>query len=1337
MVSASFTQSSFLGGAWSQFAQGKMTDPRYKSALNVMLNALPTEEGVFIRRPGSRFLAHTRAGAQGVLREFDFSTVQPYQMEFTDAYLRFYAGLALITTSDSDGVFVERVTEDTPAKVILNKMPAGWANNDTVIFELSTNPCTAPLLCGRQFTLHNKSATDLSFTLKDALTGVDIDGSDIAYDLTKITAADEPDAIKKVFELATPYTGTSFTSVRAVQDDTTVVLLHGSYQPRVITESDPFAIAAQDFEDGPFLDLNDTATTLALSGLSGSVTVTASAALFAATDVGRLIRFQGGPAQWAIGTTYAKNATVTGTDGNVYTSLIGANLAHNPTTDDGTNWELSDQVVTWTWLKITAYTSATQVTALISGATLPASGATTAWRLGVFSDTTGWPTCGCYHEGRLMLSGAVGNRVDGSKSNDHFNFSPTDTDGTVADDNAVAYIFNAKDVNTIFWLLSTDDGIICGTQAGEWRIKATALDDPLSPSSVQARRVSTYGCANIEPAQPGGQTVFVQRQKRKIMGHQQITASRYKADNIAMLADHLTVGGIEEIQWQQEPVLTLWMRRADGELIGCTYKQDADKADDFEAFSEHALANGRVVESISAGPSYDGLSETLYLISNQTDSDEPDYNVRWVEALMPTFDTGSEDWEAFYVDGAANPCCAVRLAISNGDAIDGLRIYGLWNLNGKTITPFVGGLDLGDVEVTDGFADIAYGSDPEGAFTLAFLTAASSGDDFGPFALGASFVVTLTPAVPPIAANTLLGLVGPDTTVKGSYNGYGLMDPDNNKFYEVDLNSGTKVAGLRRFECALGAEEQQADEVQIFGNGAGSLGAWSSVVAYDLNDVVTGSNGKTYISVVAGVDTNTNHDPVTDDNSHWHIFGAHSLSGLSYKHPNGFIYAYCDTANRAVLAKITASTLAVAATFGIVGSSFAGTDSTHIQMGFFSMAGPRVRTGANSYQNYISSVGIRSAAVTNEINVLDADAMTFVYAAQIDEPVASITTGLINVGRSTWYAIGHDKYVSAGATDIGFYEYSIDNSAAVTKRKFKVLTPPGIDATWTNVSAIIGPAFDKSDGNLLFMAETTDVVATKKYLVKIDVGTGAILWKYALPTSISSLGADYSMSTANINGTFAFYYNGTDTVYEINTTAGTATLVPFNAGMLFAGAFGQYFDYISGSLTFFCDYTQTGTPVPTYLGAYLAAHSNQLSSQWGRIFLGTTYPASTTTTYTIPASVGTAFTSRGQLLRPDYGVDAGAQNGPAFGKKRRIHWYAASFYRTRKVSIGTDFAKLKPVPFKTGGGTVYAAPSLFSGIVSTTLDSDYSFEGQIAWEITRPYPLNMQALGGYIDTQDK
>lgn len=50
------------------------------------------------------------------------------------------------------------------------------------------------------------------------------------------------------------------------------------------------------------------------------------------------------------------------------------------------------------------------------------------------------------------------------------------------------------------------------------------------------------------------------------------------------------------------------------------------------------------------------------------------------------------------------------------------------------------------------------------------------------------------------------------------------------------------------------------------GVGANWRGLWASGTTYAIDDGVRGSNGHNYISVAAG---NLNHDPTTDDGTHW------------------------------------------------------------------------------------------------------------------------------------------------------------------------------------------------------------------------------------------------------------------------------------------------------------------------------------------------------------------------------------------------------------------------------------------------------------------------------------
>lgn len=1359
MVSASFVQTDFRGGEWSPLAQGRVADPGYKTGNNVMFNAVPLEAGGWTRRSGARFLAHTKAGAEAALLAFDFSVEQPYILELTDSWLRFFAGLDLLTWRSIEGpLLLAEILPLNPAKVVMNTtIPAGWANGSTVVFQLNSIPVTSTDVLGRQFVIANLDTTGNTFTLQDPLTGLDVDGS--AWTVYSPPTGSTPDTVERVFELPTPYGAGLVHAVLAVQDDDNVLLIHHGHQPELVTAADdaPFAIAPQDFMDGPYLDIvEDGLITLSLSGLTGSVTVTASGTTdinnglgFKISDIGRLIRFQGGPAAWVIGTTYNKDDVVLGSDNNVYTSLTGGNVGNNPTTDNtGTNWQISPITVTWTWLKITAWTSSTAVTAMIMGVDLPQAAATTQWQLGLYSETTGWPAVGTYHEGRLWLAGsAVGftNRVDGSVSNDPFNFAPTGVDGTVSDANAVAAIFRAKEANVIFWMISTSDGLMLGTQAGEWRIKASALDDPISATSIQARRVSTYGCANMQPVQPGGQTVFVQRQQRRLLAHQQNAVNSYFAANLSQNADHVTAGGIAEIMWQQEPNLCVWARLENNNLIGCTYQERqysgyAVAKEPFNGFHRHLIGTpglDRNVTSIQSSPAFDGLSDALYMVTNQARPNQPDHGIRWVQVFMPVFDAAIQPWGAYFTDGGANPPYAQLFQTVNGDAFNGVTIYGLWPLNGQTVAPVLGGLDLGDRVVSNGSVSVPFGTDPDKQFTLAFFTGLSDGTNYSIFTVQAGSVVSGSPTNPNVPNNSLIGFVGPDTTVKGSHGTTAHIDRAHNTVIECIIAAGghsTTEGGLRKIDSndlsgTFGNELLQAGNAAIFSDG--------SVITTD----------------------------------------------ISYLHADGHIYmtGTRGNSNSSRMSKISTTTLLETASYGIESASLAGSTSGRLQLAFTSMTGLTI--GAN---NYLIFCGIRGVGVVNEVTALQTDGtMDFKAVIRTDENLVSVTRGpddrscfAVGMPYSLWAALwlvgttyitgdivmGSDglRYSSvAGSTgvnpvgdagvhwtpiagQVGLYQIQYDESTtSLLARRIKKINPHDIDATWITMNSLIGPATDGRD--ILCLCETADSVTNQHYLVKFSGADGHVLWKVALPTAISNLSNFQAMSVADFACTAVFVAT-THNAYIVDMKTGTLTTQAINTGFSVIGS--QYYDCASGSITLGCNYTSPGSgPALSYLGTYLPANGDDLVGQWARLYLGLSCCGDTTvTTYTIPVSLGCTYTSQGQLLRPDFGNDAGARNGPAFGKKRRNHWFAGEWDRSRGVSIGTVLpdptnpsapTKLHPVKFASDGGIPLTAPALFSGIATDTIRDDESFYGRIAWQITRPYPCNLTALSGYIESADK
>lgn len=1286
MVSASFQQTSFLGGEWSRAAQGRMTDPNYKRSLAASYNSMPTETGAHTRRPGFRFLGITRHGAPAKLFQFDFSTVQPYQIVMTADYLRMFAGLAPVIADDEDGYPVLDVSTATPAIVTsMPGLPATWVTGDTVQFAINTDPCSCPALCNRDFTIKSVDVDAGTFALYDPITDAAIDGSTLAWSAPEDGVFS--DTVKKVFEIATPYTDTEWQDVRVTNNGTEVTFWHPSHKPKSLALGSvsgiPFTLADQEFIDGPYLDLNDTSTTLTPSGTTGSITMVASAVTginggdgFKTTDVGRHIRFQSAPAEWDSGTAYAKAAQVTGSDLNVYAAVV-ASTGIDPTTDNATHWIIAATPATWVWMKVTAWNSATSVTCLVEGETdisqespiklgntLSSVNPSKVWQIGAFSDTTGWPSMACYHDGRLWLANQItANRYDASCSNDFFNFCPTASDGTISDANGFTDVIQTEEVDAVYWMLSTGDGLMIGTQGSEHRIKASVLDDPLSFVNQQERRVSKFGSRNAEALYAWGRPVFVQRQGRKLISMRQVKEALYDGDNLTMLAEQISTRGIEEVRWQQEPALTLWCRLSDGGLAGCVYRSSEyrfgyEMADlNYEAFFPVYHAYERSFVSLSTGPNFDGTSNALYAITNQTDSDAPGYNVHHVEYLMPMFNDAVEDWGAFFVDGGASPCCGREFLVSNGDAFNGVRLYGLTYLNGLTTSVVIGGLDIGDYTVANGYVDVVFGTPAE--FTQAFFEALSDGTDYGIFEADVSFVSS-----------------DPGTSVYPIDN-IGMYDDEAQTQYDHTIVD--PKAGLVH-----------------------KLGETDGLVSY---------NDATFDVVTTKTVADLNLTP-------WEI----ATDGVTIF--NGWIIGNSTLSNHSQKFRVKIAD-GTRVTYGI-GSTHTTPSGSEVDDDY------AMRT---SFQIVPLSIGSQwfTAHVdgTNEICVMDADNFVLIRGSvtNADEDLASICAGPYGDGFASIFVTA--GFALFGPSDgIGLY-WGFTNGAGLGLTKLALLAPTDIDATWTTFAEVSSPFYVAKNNTFVFFVYTNDSVTNKSYLVCYDPVAKAIKWQHGFtfsaglqPTIYGTVKTDYIVfALGNSNPTF----------YKFAIADGTSTTMTFQGNIV--GYWG--FNPADGSMVSLDLLVNWGTD-PTFLGTFAIAHGHTPPrSVPAKAFFDLPVPGDPVT-YSVPTSTGLTYESKGQLLPPNFGVDAGARNGPAFGKKRRLHWYAALVNRTRGLLFGANLlGTMRPMSLASEGGTIPAAPSLLSDTVTTMIDDTYSFKGQIAWKITRPYPATITAIGGYIETMDK
>jgi hypothetical protein len=726
MAGASYVQTNFLSGEWSQTMQGRQDDPRYRSAMNLCVNGIMLETGAWIRRPAFLFAGRTPSGKPARVMPFNFTSVQPYSLEFSDGLIRMRNGISFVMFNNPPVIL--SVSTANPAVVRTEAAHGATSGSYMQFGNLGNN---LPTLQNRQFRI--TVIDPFTFSISDDLLG-GIDGSLLGAIPSGLTA-------ELLYFISTSYvkgSSNDWANIRIIQAETQALLLNGE-APNIITATtvpNALQFATFNFEnvvfvDGPYLDpfnnqaISPSSIGLTPSGVSGLITLTAALlngaeapSIFAATDVGRQIRLQSAPPTWQGNTNYAGGALVI-FNGQVFlqTKAGGAPSGNERPDITPTSWTLEGGLrAIWIYGAITAVNSSTSVQFQILGPgdnellyTTPIE----LWRLGVYSGTTGYPTCGCYHEGRVWLGGAVSNRFDASMSNgisvqngNQIMMSPTAIDGTVADDNGISYILNASDVNEMLWMQSDQQGILCGTAGGEWLIQATTANLPLSPTNIQGHRYTTVGCANIEPKRTPMTLVFVQKFLRKIMEFfPDVYSGRLTAPNLTETAKHLTVGNIEEIAYQQELSPTVWARRGDGTLLGCTYKREnlmARELPTFAGWHHHALGSGRIFESINVAGNATGTLDTLIGVTN-----DPTTNVRWVEVLDDMPDENDPITAARFVDGAVVPSSYQTVTI--GDVPVSLQLNGLWHLNGKTISVFAGGLDVGDWPVTNGSLTIPFG----------------------------------------------------------------------------------------------------------------------------------------------------------------------------------------------------------------------------------------------------------------------------------------------------------------------------------------------------------------------------------------------------------------------------------------------------------------------------------------------------------------------------------------------------------------------------------------------------------------------------------------------------
>lgn len=671
MARATYIQTNGTAGELSPGMKGRVDFAKYYNGFELLRNQIIFPQGGWAKRPGWRFVAEAKnADKDARLIPFEFNVVQTYMLEFGEDYIRFYkdqgqiqggTGAELCDDGDMDvpshwttgtgwsvATSVATCDGSQVADSDLEQTPAAGITEDEdyyVVFTLnSVDAGTVTPVLGDQA----GTARDAAGTYAEKITAGA--GGKIILRADSDFEGELDDVSVRAYgphEVITTYSEAEVGELWAIQSADVLYLFHADHPPRKLSRTGHtlWDLEEAEFIDGPYLKIEDVDATLDPDGTSGSVTLTASVDTFTEQMVGALVR-----------------------------------------------WMADDSK--WYWFLITAYTSATEVTATVMGIAgldsgdLPNHNASGPFRIGAWGEHEGYPAIGGFHE-QSLIAGYTDNQPDtlwGSVKADFDSFAPTDEDGDPQEDNAFTYTLASQKVNTLIWIASSGS-LLVGTHGDEWKGTAPAGEaiNPVNPPQFTPQ--TSHGSAPVPTLVVDDAVLFVQRHGKRLREIvYKFDVDRNKANDLTILADHLMDAAITAMSFQAYPYSQAWLVNEDGYVLTCTYYASQE----INGWSRQETQGE--VKSIATIPStVDNRDETWFIVERTVGGS----TVKYVEFAEKLEEDDIED--CFYVDSgltfheaatitgatAADPVVitAVAHGFDDGDLVTITGVGGMTELN--------------------------------------------------------------------------------------------------------------------------------------------------------------------------------------------------------------------------------------------------------------------------------------------------------------------------------------------------------------------------------------------------------------------------------------------------------------------------------------------------------------------------------------------------------------------------------------------------------------------------------------------------------------------------------
>lgn len=689
MAKSQVSQVNFNAGVLGPYMFARADFARYASGLRRMENFVPTLQGPAVKRPGFRFASEIGASAsEARLSRAIFSQTDSYILEWGNQTLRFYTDRGVVVEAAKT---ITALTSASPG--VFTSNAHGFLNGQRIRIAGLVGPTA---LNGRDFTVRNQTTN--TFTLED-MWGA-------AVNTTSLPAYVSGGTASRHYSIATPYTLSDLVGsdgafrLSMVQSADTFYVCVPGYQTRKLTRSAPTSWSLTAFEPtgGPFktVDADTTITVYASAQTGTGITLTASSGIFQASHVGSLFLLEqkltdANPA-WEVGKAITSGAVVR-SQGHWYKALNSATTGSiTPSHTEGARFD-GQSGVQWEyqhsgygWVRITAFTSATQVSAdvvsLIPDQAVGSGNASTRWAFAAWSAVDGWPTHVAFYRERLAFF--RGTEAWFSVPLDFENYAERDA-GIIANDSAFRLDFRSGQNDAIQWV-SVGPDLLIGTEGGEFAIAETSNATGFGPDNRAALKGPGYGSRRVEPINLNDAVLYVQNSGRIVRELRfAFETDGYVSLDRTILAHDIADGRVVRLAWAPEPFSVAWAVTRAGELLGYTYNREQD----VYGWHTHPIGGSGFVEDVQCIPSPDGAYWETYVIVRRTINGQ---TKRYLEYMAEAWsEKRHEAKDMHYVDSGLTYA---------GSAVSTLS--GLEHLEGQSVRVFADAVDRGAFTVTGG-----------------------------------------------------------------------------------------------------------------------------------------------------------------------------------------------------------------------------------------------------------------------------------------------------------------------------------------------------------------------------------------------------------------------------------------------------------------------------------------------------------------------------------------------------------------------------------------------------------------------------------------------------------